>query len=105
MPSISISTVWPGASVYSSGGTSPVPVSSTEPGGTGLSRTTHSASSCGDRFIRAVDVSPANSSAPAASTIRIRIGNGPFNPSGQSSGTASTGPIAQAPAKILACGM
>ena len=54
-----------------------------------------------ERFMRAVEVSPANSSSPAASLIRIRIVNG----ASQSSGTASAGPIAHAPAKIFACGM
>ena len=77
-----------------------MPVSSTLPAGTGLSRSSHSTSSGNVRRMRAVEVSPAKSSAPSAPEIRIRISNG----ASQSSGTSTAGPSAQAPAKIFAWG-
>ena len=43
----------------------------------------------GERFIRAVEVSPQKSSRPSSARIRIRIGNA----ASQSSGTARTGPM------------
>ena len=63
----------PACSVKSSGGTRPVPVSRTLPAGTGLSRRSQETSSSNERFMRAVDVSPANSSAPSGPRMRSRI--------------------------------
>ena len=67
-----ISTTWPGSRVKSSGGTRPVPVRSTLPGGTGLSRMSQPTRSVNVRCIRAVDVSPAKSTAPVGVADRQR---------------------------------
>ena len=68
IPGTWISTTWPGSSVKSSGGTSPVPVRRTLPGGTGLSRQ-QPLDELRERAAHAarVEVSPAKSSAPSAS--------------------------------------
>ena len=68
------------------------------PGATGLSRTSHETSSSKERFIRAVDVSPSQTTVPLASTMRQRISNS----AGHSSGVRITGPSAQAPANTFA---
>ena len=95
-----IETVCPAWRVYESGGTRPVPVSSTLPSGTGLSRMSQRTSSSKRRRIRAVEVSPAKTSPPAASTIRMWIASG----ASQSSGTYTAGPIEQAFANTFAWG-
>ena len=60
----------------------PVPVSSTLPGGTGLSRTSQSTSSVNVRFILAVDVAPAKSTAAAGVADRQPIASGASQTSG-----------------------
>ncbi|AHG89668.1 protein kinase [Gemmatirosa kalamazoonensis] len=100
IPSISIRTSSPLASVKSSGGTIPVPVSSTAPRGKLVSRNSHAASSSGVRRICASVVSPANTAAPPRAirtAMRVSLPNG-------CSATSIAGPSAHEPSYTFACG-
>ena len=96
-----ISTTCPGRSVNSSGGTSPVPVSSTLPGGTGLSRTSQL-----DEVGEASASSARSRSRPRTTRLPARRGSCSSIESGasQSSGTYTAGPRAHAAANTFACG-
>ena len=70
-----------------------------EPAGTGLSRTSHEASSANDLTIRSVEVVPSLTTSPSASRTRSSIEK---TGSSRAGGTYTAGPIAQAPAYTFA---